>query len=201
MQSQSDNLSVIIDMDKVVFKTNQFIDDVAKIIDQHFNISQELFTSQIPNFYKAGEGNLRLYDFFEHINELNLNPDLVESTIINSFKGKDYSYPDVSNFLDFLNTKTDDITLLTYGDTRFQQLKYTCAPTLHHLYYVDTLLPKTKYISDYHKTGQGIIIDDKIIHNLPVNFKQIWLTRPDAYPNGEGLKSLNQIISQWNQLS
>lgn len=200
MQSQIDNLSVIIDMDKVVFKTSQFIIDIAKLIEQKFNINQKTFMEQVPDYYKSGIGNLRLYDFFEHIEKLGLNSDLVESTILDGFKESDYSYSDVPDFLNFLYEKTHKITLLTYGETRFQKLKFNCAPSLHKLHYVDTIFPKTKYIHDYHQTGQGIIIDDKIIDNLPANFKQIWLTRLDAYPNGNGIKSINEIISNWDRL-
>lgn len=197
MKSQPDELSIIIDIDKVVFRTSQFIFDVSRLIAEKYNINQELFNIQIPTYYKKGEGNLRLYDFFDHIKNLGLNPDDVEATIINSFINKDYSYPDVRQFLNFLQTKSNNITLLTYGETRFQKLKHTCAPTLHKLNYVDTMQPKTEYIKTHYTDGQGIIIDDKIIDNLPSNFRQIWLTRPDAYPTGTGLRSLNSVIEQW----
>lgn len=197
MPSESDKLSIIIDMDKVVFKTNQFISDISKVIEEKFNIDQELFNSQVPTFYEKGEGNLQLYNFFNHIKKLGLKPDDVESAILDAFSDKDYSYPDVQQFLDFLQTKSNNITLLTYGETRFQTLKYSCAPTLHKLNYVDTLQPKTEYIKNNYPNGQGMIIDDKIIDNLPPNFKQIWLTRPGAYKSGAGLKSLNNVIEQW----
>lgn len=189
-------------MDKVVFQTGLFISDISKLVEKDFGINQTLFNSQIPNYYKKGNGNLRLYDFFDHIEKLGLNTDIVESTIISRFSSKDYSYADVPKFLEFIHTEieTDTITILTYGETRFQQLKYNCSPILNKLNYVDTLRPKAEYIKNTHTNNRGIVIDDKIIDNLPLNFKQVWLTRPSVYPKGGGFKSLDEIRSNWTAI-
>jgi len=191
--------TIIIDMDKVMFQTKLFISDVSSLIEEKFSVDPQLFNSQIPNFYKNGTGNLRHYGFFNHIENLGLQPDEVEATIIDCFKDRNYAYPDVPQFLEFLDAMKgiNDITLLTYGETRFQKLKYNCAPSLHKLNYVDTLQPKTEYLNSHYPNSPGIIIDDKIIDNLPPNFKQIWLTRPDSYPDGKGLKTLVEVMKRW----
>ena len=189
-------------MDKVMFQTKPFISDVSSLIEEKFSIDPQLFNSQIPDFYKNGTGNLRHYGFFDHIKNLGLQSDEVEATIVDGFKARDYTYPDVSQLLEFLDVINEigDITLLTYGEARFQRLKFNCAPTLHKMNYIDTLQPKTEYLNSHYSNSPGIIIDDKIIDNLPPNFKQIWLTRPDSYPDGKGFKSLVEVSTQLAKL-
>lgn len=192
---------VILDMDKTVFPTWEFLSDVAQVLHEEFHIDKEQFYDSIDGRHVMGADNLRHYDFFAHIYNLGLDGDEVEKCILHAFRERDYVYDDVPQFINFLLSKVTPtaVMLLTYGEQRFQQLKYKCAPTLSNLACVDTLEPKNQYIKKHFAHHHGIIIDDKLINDLPVSFKGVLLKR-DANNASDGYSSLSQIQQQWSEL-
>ncbi len=192
-------LAVIIDMDKTVVPTWDFMSDVAQALDDGFEVSKDQFYGDVDSLHIAGVDNLRHYDFFAHVRELGLDADEVEGYILQVFKERDYVYDDVSQFLDFLlsDVRPDLATLLTYGERRFQYLKYKCAPTLGSLTCIDILEPKGKYIEEHFAGYRGVVIDDKPIAGLPANFQGVLLER-DALPSDtQRYSSLSQVKERW----
>lgn len=193
--------AVIIDMDKTVLPTWQFVADVAQTLEAKFDIDKRLFYDQVDGRHVQSVDNLRHYDFFAHIRDLGLNADEVEAHILSAFGDRDYVYDDVSRFLDFLTTevKPSSTILLTYGEARFQHLKYRCAPTLGSLSCVDILEPKGPYISKHFPETCGLVIDDKTIDALPASFTHVWLTR-DAPQSDKTYNSLVEIEERWPEI-
>lgn len=191
-------LAVIIDMDKTVLPTWQFVADVAQTLEAKFGVDRQLFYDQVDGLHIQSVNNLRHYDFFAHIRDLGLNADEVETHILSAFGDRDYVYDDVPRFLNFLTTevKPNPAILLTYGETRFQHLKYKCAPTLGSLSCLDILEPKGPYISRYFPETRGLVIDDKTIDGLPARFTHVWLTR-DTLQSDQGYSSLIKIEERW----
>jgi hypothetical protein len=194
-------LAVIVDMDMMAFPSGKFIEDVSQALEDGFGIDAKSFSERVPGLHVQGVGNLRHYDFFAHIESLGLSPDEVEQYILSTFSDRDYVYGDVAPFLDFLanEAQPNNSTLLTYGETRFQRLKYDCAPTLGSLSFVDTLLPKGRHITEHFSGQHGVIIDDKIVDNLPLGFKHVWVNRALAPPSGAH-RTLQTVQEQWGEI-
>lgn len=195
-------LAVIIDLDKTVFKTGQFVSDLAQALETGFGINAKWFCDQISDAHIQGAGNLRHYDFFDQIQSFGLNADEVEAYILEALGSRKYTYDDVEPFLDFLakDVQPDQSILLTYGETRFQRLKYKCAPVLGTLAIADTLRPKGPYIAERFPGYQGVIIDDKAVKNLPDNFSHIWLMRNGIPSAGESYGSLTTLQEEWERV-
>jgi hypothetical protein len=194
-------LAVIVDMDKMTFPSGQFMTDVSQALETGFGVDGRSFSDQVPGLHIPGPGPSRHYDFFAHVESLGLNADEVEAYILSAFDGRDYVYPDVPAFMRFLETEVqpDNSTLLTYGETRFQRLKYDCAPTLGGLAFVDTLLPKGPYITEHFPGYHGVMIDDKIVDGLPVGFKHVWVSRERTPPVGAH-QTLRTVQEQWHEI-
>ena len=195
-------LAVIIDMDKTVFKTGQFVIDLAQALEAGFGINAKWFCDQISDAHIQGIGNLRHYDFFDQIQSFGLDADEVEAHILKTLGIRNYTYDDVEPFLDFLtaDVQPDQSVILTYGEARFQRLKYKCAPVLGSLSIAATLQPKGPYITEHFSGYQGVIIDDKVIKDLPGNFSHIWLTRNNTPSAGESYSSLTTLQEGWDRV-
>ena len=197
-------LAVLVDMDKTVLDTGRFVGGLTVALEAGFEVNQQAFRSQMPAFYVGGkdERTLRYYDFFAHANQLGLDLDEAEAYILENLAGQDYIYDDVPPFLDFLAVQVQPETslLLTYGEPRFQQLKYACAPTLGSLACVDTLRPKGEYISKRFAGRRGVIIDDKIVDGLPSGFKHVWLARDEVSLDRKSYSSLGNIQEHWDEI-
>ena len=193
-------LAVLVDLDKTTFRTHDFMADLAALLKARFGIEE--YANLANNAHISGEGKLRYYDFHTHIEELGLDATEVEEVVIETFAGRDYSYEDVEAFIDFLLTRSGLAvhSLLTYGETRFQNLKYRCAPALGKLAYAATLLPKRHFITEHFPTQQGIIIDDKPIVGLPGNFKQVLLTRGEELVANSSYSSLDEVMANWDDI-
>lgn len=196
-------LAVIIDMDKTVVPTWEFMSDVAQALQAGFSVDQGQFYGQIDGRHITGHDNLRHYDFFEHVCSLGLDGDEVEDYILQAFSGRDYVYDDVPQFLDFLlsEVRPDMATILTYGEHRFQHLKYKCAPSLGRLGCVDILQPKGSYIEEHFANYRGVIIDDKPVAGLPGNFKGVLLERDAEPSDAHKHSSLFQIKERWPSIA
>lgn len=196
--------AVIIDLDKTVVPTWKFMFDVTQTLEVGFGIDREQFYGQVDGLHIIGHNNLRHYDFFEHVRGLGLDSDEVESYILQAFEGRNYVYDDVPQFLDFLLSEVnpDLALLLTYGEQRFQHLKYKCAPVLGGLACIDTLEPKGHYIEKHFAGSHGVVIDDKPIDALPANFRGVLLERDVRSPSGgQSYNSLYQVRQQWSEIT
>lgn len=193
--------TIIIDMDKVLFNTNKFVFDISKLIESEYKINCKTFINQVPDYYTNIGKNLRFYNFFDHLKNLNIDNSEFEKAIINKLSTNKYIYDDVPDFISFLENyiKPKSIQILTFGENRFQNLKYSCSSEILNINYVDTIENKSIYIKRHFKGKVGIIIDDKPIESLPSNFQQILLARPDCYPESKGFKSLTEISINWSK--
>lgn len=196
-------LAVIIDMDKTVVPTWEFMSDVTQALETGFGVDQREFYEQIDGRHITEHENLRHYDFFEHVRGLGLDGDEVEKYILQALSGRDYVYDDVPQFLSFLlsEIRPDLAMILTYGEHRFQQLKYKCAPTLARLACVDILQPKGTYIEEHFAGYHGVIIDDKPIANLPESFKGVLLEREAEPSSVHQHSSLSQVKERWPDIA
>lgn len=196
------DLAIILDLDNTVFQTRQFNDDLGPVLEAGFGVDSRRFRASVPDFYVAGKEGLRHYDFFGHVSQLGLDANEVEAYILECFAGRDYAYGDVPPFMDFLTKQvgSDLLILLTYGESRFQQMKFKCVPSLGKLKYADTLQPKGDYIRENFSGRRGLIIDDKIVNGLQGGFRQIWLTRNRVSLARESYSSLGAIQEQWDEI-
>ena len=191
---------VVIDLDKTLFPTWKFIDDLARELETGFGINEEWFRRHVHVAHTPGVDGLRYYDFFAQLEALGFNGDEVEAHVLKYMRGKDYVYEDVPAFLSFLrqDVRPDSVILLTYGEQRFQKLKFDCAPSLKDLSFVATLKPKRDYFNTYLKGRRGIVIDDKLIIGLPSNFRQFKLAR-DKRSTDPFAGSFRDLQQKWDE--
>jgi hypothetical protein len=192
--------AVIIDMDKTLVPSWKFMSDVAQALSEGFGIDKKRFYDDVNALHIVGNDNLRHYDFFTHIRKLGLDADETETYIVQYLKERDYVYDDVPHFLNFIlsEVKPDFAAILTYGEHRFQHLKYKCAPTLSNLVCIDILEPKGRYIKNHFANYRGVIIDDKPIAALPRNFTGVLLERGTT--NARGYSSLSVVQERWPEI-
>lgn len=194
---------VVLDLDRTLFDTSRFMDDAAEAMEDAFHINADQFRQNVPQYYVQTSANLRTYDLFAHTADLALDPDVVESHLLAALSERTtipagYVYPDAPDFINFLETAPGvaDVSILTYGKTRTQNIKLALSQTvLGAVPSVITESAKDSHLRAHFETGQGVIIDDKHIENLPPNFTHVFIDRESSV--GNVYHSLADIQSAW----
>ena len=203
LPKESLSYSLVLDLDRTLFDTSQFIHDTSEVLEAEFGVDAHRFTQDIPKHYIQTSEALRTYDLFGHIAHLNLDDKAVEYCLKSELPRKPrgvngYLYSNTADFLDFVQSRTEiEVTsVLTYGKGRTQNLKlFLAAAVLEDLFSAITEESKDAYLRAHFPNGQGIIIDDKDIENLPHNFTHLFIDRTRA--SGRGYDSLTAIKSDW----
>lgn len=146
-----------IDFDNTLFDTKRFYNDFLKLISKY-----DLTEKMINDYHHSSEENI-------------LNPLTISKRIVNPLKKekflgalnsffKDlsmYLYDDTISFLEYLNGKSYDVNLLTYGDYDYQKIKIEKSfITVYFKRIIITNKSKDKLDLDY---SNACFIDDDVI--------------------------------------
>jgi hypothetical protein len=191
---------VIIDLDRTLFETDRFFDDFCRCLEEHFHVDVGKIQAEYRDFYEHGENDLRHYDFFRHLATIGLkaSDNEVEERLIEALSSNGYLYDDAEPFLDFLKPHNLEVLILTYGEERFQRLKYRCVPALGGYAFTSTLRPKPEYIANNFVGRVGVIVDDQSIPDVPEGFQSVWLQR--GHRGEDVYSSLDDVRSHWGKL-
>lgn len=173
---------LVLDFDRTLFNTDEYFTWVVDLLESDFGVPRVVALRDFPK-YKHVNFNLQYYDFFAHIGAMGLDLDQVEQTIIRKLQGRGL-YSDVAGILAGLPDSLECI-VLTYGDPRHQRLKYTVSGLQLPMH----ISPgqKGEWLQKHYGDKRGLMVDDRIIYDLPSEFAYEQVDRtaknPQAYHN------------------
>jgi len=190
--------TIFLDLDQTLFDTPTFMADIRSVSERHFAIPVQQMYDTYPNF-RVHHNGMDHYDFFRHMKSFGVQPNEVEDLLHEELAGNTYTYSDVPDFVNFVRNKTDDVSVLTYGEPCFQTLKYQLAPALASLAFKDVLMPKGDYLQEQFQKVHGMLIDDKKVERLPEGIRHVWLQRGVVAIDGS-YPSLRAVASDWDSV-
>lgn len=169
---------VFIDLDRTLFKTEEFSFALADIIAKHSDTTQdEFFKTLKRGDYYVYSGDWRYYDFFRHAGDLGYSETEITQIAQDEIKGDDYIYEDAKTFLQTLPSLDVHAMILTYGHDSFQKLKAGICRELDDVPIHIVLEPKARWIQNNYKEDRGYLIEDKPGQNLGDSFTEIIIDR------------------------
>ncbi len=187
--AQSDFI-VLVDFDETLFKTGHFRHDLWQLLAGQAGLSID--TVQKDSVQYFADPVLGGYDFAAHATSYNLDPERLWQLLDNLLTKKNYLYEDSAGFIQNLQSQNYDVSILSFGEHRFQQAKITS-----HLKYLDsyrdmryaiTMQKKNSYIAEKYAQHRGVLIDDVPNQQLPDGFTEIQIDRASKL-NGPELTS------------
>lgn len=168
---------LVFDLDSTIFDTGLFADTLWSILHDEFGVNRRAVSAQATQFY-AYVGDLYYYDFFAHLDALGLDKDAVERAVRAELAGTGFGlYDDVLPCASRLPAAVE-VMVLTFGERRYQELKYACTGLRWPLHAV--LEPKGPWLAARFAGRKGIMVDDRAVPDLPptINGLQINRTNP-----------------------
>jgi FMN phosphatase YigB (HAD superfamily) len=166
---------VALDLDRTLFDTDRFADRLARISAALLGVSYVSFVAGMEQ-YKVGQASgLQYYDYFAHMAAMGKPVEgKVYDAIVRDVQTtqNSYLYEEVAEVLEILQHKKLRVFILTFGEPRYQKLKYDISPLLHTLPCHITLQDKSEWLANHYKApGQGVLVDDKNTYDtLPPNW-------------------------------
>lgn len=192
---------LFLDLDRTVFDTPRFMQAVFAATESQFGLSAQRLHDDSGEFYEQ-IGDLIIYDLFNQLAAYGVDPSVAEPTLRQALAGHDFLYPDTHGLLAFIAKNNIDTTLLSFGTERYQQFKYSLAPSLQKLPLVTTLY-KDVYLQAQ-GTDLSLLVDDKTVDPLPPNCVQLLVDRTSddelahISPQLWRINSLKSVETAWN---
>ena len=172
-----------LDLDRTLFKTDDFLSDISAIGAAMASLSQHEFISDSQQFRYLSKDNLSHYDFFAQLQHYGIEKnkqtiDYVTNTLRHAQKS--YIYEDVSQFLVLLALKHYKIFVLTYGEDTYQRTKVSASEELLGVPVAVVLEHKRIHLT--RTGGRGVLFDDAVQELLPNGWRSELIDR-QVYPN------------------
>ena len=173
---------IALDLDRTLFDTDRFADQLARISAALLGVSYESFVEGMEQ-HKVGQASgLQYYDYFAHMAAMHTSVDgAVYDGIASGIQTAQtsYLYEEVAGVLGALQNKQLEVFILTFGEPRYQQLKYLVSPQLHSLQCHITLQDKSDWLATHYAApSRGVLVDDKNLYNkLPPNWRLCHIQR------------------------
>ncbi len=170
-----------LDLDRTLFDTHAFMVAVQRASEEVFGEYEVKATALHENYtdFRGRVDKQYYYQLFEHLAHYGIAKELAEERLRLVLKSVDFLYPDARDLLEFIHTQHLDAEILTFGEPLTQNFKYSFIPASHTLPLVSLLSSKGHYIKSQSKQA-SIIIDDKLITDLPGSCQGILLDRHQA---------------------
>ena len=185
-----------IDFDETLFDHRGYVAFVSGLLAGEEDISR--YTSTFDDYHDVQDTvrMLRLYRHRDHIAdalgyEWGHYSNSVRSAVMQN--KQDFCYPEVHEFLEYIDTLGDvDVALLTYGDPEYQLYKISLCEHTKRLPVTVVQEPKADYIARYHTADHGVLLDDKAPQRLSGSWQHIWVNRAGARV---GMHGAHKIVS------
>jgi hypothetical protein len=182
---------LLLDLDRTLFDTNRSFDYILIAAEACFGnrgISAKKMRDEYKNFYTSDDPTaLRTYDFFEHLKSYGFavtNDDIrvLRERVMNQ---GDLLFPDAHELLKYLETRPDlKVTILSFGVPQFQIFKCSLTPELEK-YHMDCIFEeKGPFIKRTYEAEPSLIVDDKVIDDLPEWCRGVLLNRTTPEQSG-----------------
>lgn len=202
-----ERLVVVNDMDGTMIDDKVFFRLAAGIIDQVYpdRIDPIRFSGELADYYLPADDNpdIKSYDFFAHIGNYDLPSDAVEELVRARMSDpqtrKQYIHRYVSDYLQTSSTYVDN-HCGTIGKPRTQRLKLYCSGLQDwfgpgHTHIMEE--PKGSVLTRLFRSHKGVLVDDKVVAELPRNFTQyhmVYAGVPDTGIDAPGLKVVHSYL-------
>lgn len=118
---------IIIDFDYTLYRTDLLVRDLKEVF-RGYGVGAEDFASSYQQaLHWEGDGYGFDYSFAKQINILQSMGHKVDlAEVVDRLKDcikKEYLFPEVASFLQFLKSLGDEVVILTAGDAQYQKLK------------------------------------------------------------------------------
>lgn len=173
---------IALDLDRTLFDTDRFADQLACISAVLLGVSYESFVEGMEQHKVGQAGGLQYYDYFAHMAAMGLPVEgEVYDSIVRGVQAAQisYLYEEVAGVLGVLQNKQLEVFILTFGEPCYQQLKYLVSPQLHSLQCHITLQDKSDWLAaHYAASSRGVLVDDKNLYKkLPPNWRSCHVQR------------------------
>lgn len=185
-----------LDLDRTLYDTNRAAGLIRAALERGFSdkgITAQLLADEQEQFHQY-HGEWYFYDFFSHMAAHNLDEQTIKSYLQEQLSSEDLLYPDAKDLLGSLESRRDDVLVLTFGDKRYQEFKYSLVPQLQQFRLVCIQSSKGNYIRTQVKRP-SLIVDDKQILDLPSDCQGVLVdrTREAAFEQADGYWLINDL--------
>ncbi len=173
---------VALDLDRTLFDTELFANTLAELSAQLIGISPVIFKDEMIHYKVGQDDGLQYYDYFGHMASHTMQiHGTIRTQLVDALRkaNDSYVYEDAVLFLEKLHSQHVQSFILSYGEERYQRLKYEVSPELHSLEVYVTLQDKAEWLAtNYALPNTGVLVDDKDAYGtLPSNWKLCLLQR------------------------
>lgn len=168
---------LLLDLDNTLFETSKFWQVFVYSLSKaaHVNVEQ---VDDREKFTK-GKDKMRYTDYGGMLRQFKVSHAQVEDALKYECSGIDFLFPDAHILLNRISDvgHMADVSILTFGEPRFQKLKFDVVPELQEfpIYIVREL--KYRHIAKNLAHRFGILIDDKPDQMLPDGWLEVHLDR------------------------
>jgi hypothetical protein len=161
-----------IDLDRTVFDTDTFTDDIITDAASMAGVPREQFSEESKLYRFVNEDGLSHYDLFGQLSSYGCDNN---RQVIDELgrrvrdRGNSYVYKDVGRFIVALQAIGYSPFLLTYGETAYQIFKARLCDELRALPTTVVLERKANYLQNMHN-ATGVLFDDMPQPKMPVGW-------------------------------
>lgn len=152
-------LQIYLDLDRTLVKTDVITGALHKALEQLYGrVTVKQISADYPHF-RPLVGVQNYYDFFGQVESYGLEADTVEADLRAHITSNDLLYEDALPMLDELDATGLPISILTYGERRFQEFKATLVPRLKPYKVISILEEKAAYLAKH--PSPCMLVDDR----------------------------------------
>ncbi len=179
---------LFLDFDGVLFNYVDMVGWIDDFMVERFTIESGAFAGTLSDYYDSRDADSHnIYQFRQHIEAISGRSwSFVSGEIDKAIQQKqmDFCFDDVHGTVVQMKNEFPDVRILTYGDGEFQRFKMGLCRKLGQLcvpvHVVSEL--KADFLRREFTEGKGVIVDDKPLRNLPENWSQVLMCRPELAP-------------------
>jgi hypothetical protein len=170
---------VYLDLDRTLFDTDKYITHCATMLINHLGVDSIEFLSETKKFSLIFDEKTYHYLMFRHCRNYGLNPIIAREFLLDTITPQMFMYADAIEFVENFPDRSK-LEIVTFGVEEEQGFKIETCPVLGSLVRHVSLRPKAEVLARISAGQKCVIIDDKLIPDLPEGISQIHITRAGA---------------------
>ncbi len=146
------------DFDRTLFDTDRFVGKLWEFIATEYG-PQAAICRQDAKQYLTYVGDLYDYDFFAHLESIEAITDDDQAFVAKAKAAlsDDFLYDDARSVIPAIDT------ILSFGNSPYQEFKLSFCPELANIPTTLVLMPKGQYIKQHYDSRPTVLVDDKAI--------------------------------------
>lgn len=187
-----------LDLDDTLYKRTYGYIRLCQAVGQIYKIKPLSFGIKLLKTRKKiiVDGSPRyIARIFKTLELYGIDPISARLEIKNHLAGEDFLYEDARYLVEWLKSKQVKPAILTMGDDATQRFKISLIPELKGFEVITVQESKAEVLRKTPK-HDAILVDDKIVPDLPSWCRFVYLARKPVAPDfrGESINSLTELI-------